>query len=142
MSTIEKNILAGRNIDVELIFSASRSSGPGGQHINKVSTRVELRFDVLNSKLLTDEEKEIIMSKLTGRITKEGMLVLRSQVERSQYDNKVRVMKNFYSLIQKALTPVKKRKPTRPTPGSKQKRLETKRIVADKKNRRKVQFDE
>jgi ribosome-associated protein len=142
MSISKISILAGRNIDTELIFSASRSSGPGGQHVNKVSTRVELRFDVLNSKLLTDEEKEIITSKLAGKITKEGMLVLHSQVERSQYDNKIRVKNNFYKLIQKTLTPVKKRKPTRPTPGSKQKRLETKRILADKKNRRKVHLDE
>lgn len=110
--------------------------------MNKVSTRVELRFDVLNSKLLTYEEQEIIMSKLAGKINKEGILVLRSQAERSQYDNKIRVTANFYKLILKALTPVKKRKPTTPTPGSKQKRLETKRIVADKKNLRKVQFDE
>ncbi|MFO7370238.1 MAG: alternative ribosome rescue aminoacyl-tRNA hydrolase ArfB [Bacteroidales bacterium] len=142
MSNIQNNTLADRNLDTELIFSASRSSGPGGQHVNKVSTRVELRFDVLNSKLLTYEEQEIIMSKLAGKITKEGILVLHSQAERSQYDNKIRVTANFYKLILKALTPVKKRKPTTPTPGSKQKRLETKRILADKKNRRKVQFDE
>lgn len=142
MSNIQKNTLSGRNLDNELIFSASRSGGPGGQHVNKVSTKVELRFDVLNSKLLTHEEQEIILSRLAGKITKEGILVLRSQVERSQYDNKIRVTANFYKLILKALTPVKKRKPTTPTPGSQQKRLETKRIVADKKNRRKVQFDE
>lgn len=142
MSNIRNNPLAGRNLDAELVFSASRSSGPGGQHVNKVSTRVELRFDVLNSKLLTHDEQEIIMSKLAGKITKEGTLVLRSQAERSQYDNKVRVTGNFYKLILKALTPEKKRRPTAPTAGSKQKRLETKRILADKKNRRKVQFDE
>ena len=142
MSIIQKNTLAGRNLDTELIFSASRSSGPGGQHVNKVSTRVELRFDVLNSKLLTHEEQEIIMSKLAGKITKEGILQLHSQAERSQYNNKIRVTGNFYKLMVKALTPVKKRKPTGPTTGSKLKRLETKRILADKKNRRKVQFDE
>jgi ribosome-associated protein len=142
MSFIQKNILVGRNLDTELTFSASRSSGPGGQHVNKVSTRVELRFDILSSKLLTQDEKEIILSKLAGKITKEGVLVLHSQTERSQYDNKSKVTENFFKLVIKALTPVKKRKPTRPTPGSKQKRLETKRILADKKNRRKVQFDE
>ncbi len=142
MSNIQNNILTGRNFDVELIFSASRSSGPGGQHVNKVSTRVELRFDVPSSKLLNDEEKMIIMTKLAARITKEGVLILHSQSERSQNDNKSRVTENFYKLIVKALTPVKKRKPTKPTAVSKQRRLETKRKLADKKNRRKVQFDE
>ncbi|MBN1144973.1 MAG: aminoacyl-tRNA hydrolase [Bacteroidales bacterium] len=142
MSAIEKNILTGRNLDTELIFSASRSSGPGGQHVNKVSTKVELRFDVLSSKLLTPEEKGLIMSKLAGKITKEDVLVLHSQTERSQYDNKIKVTEKFYRLILKALTPEKKRKPTRPTNASKQKRIETKRMLADKKNRRKVKFDE
>lgn len=142
MSIIQNNILTGRNFDAELMFSASRSSGPGGQHVNKVSTRVELRFDVQSSKFLTDEEKVVIMNKLAAKITKEGVLVLHSQSERSQYDNKSRVIDNFYKLIIKALTPRKKRKPTRPTPVSKQKRLETKRKLADKKNRRKAQFDE
>ncbi len=142
MSDIKENILTGRDFDAELVFSASRSSGPGGQHVNKVSTRVELRFDVLSSKLLTHEEKNIIMSKLANKITQEGMLVLNSQSERSQYDNKSKVTENFYKLVIKALTPVKKRKPTRPTPISKEKRLETKRMLANKKNRRKVLFDE
>lgn len=142
MSLIQKNILAGRNLDTELTFSASRSSGPGGQHVNKVSTRVELRFDILSSKLLTHDEKEIILSKLAGKITKEGVLVLHSQTERSQYDNKSKVTENFFKLMIKALTPVKTRKPTRPTTGSKQKRLETKRLLSDKKSRRKVPFDE
>lgn len=142
MSDIQENILKGRDFDTELVFSASRSSGPGGQHVNKVSTRIELRFDVLSSKLLTHEEKEIVMNKLSGKITRDGILVLHCQSERSQYDNKSRATENFYKLLIKALTPVKKRKPTRPTPVSKEKRLETKRMLADKKNRRKVELDE
>ena len=136
------SVIAGRSFDVELLFSASRSSGPGGQHVNKVSTRIELRFDVPASLLLQEGEKNVIMSKLASRITKEGILLLVSQTERSQYDNKTKVIEKFYRLLEKALTPVKKRKPTRPTAASKAKRLEVKHIKSEKKVLRKTTFEE
>jgi ribosome-associated protein len=126
-----------RDFSEEFVFSATRSSGPGGQHVNKVSTRIELRFDVAGSRLLGDEEKEIILDKLSNRISKDGKLLLVSQTERSQYDNKLKAIEKFYALVRKALTPVKKRKKTTPTSGSRMKRLEGKQLLSEKKARRK-----
>ena len=131
------DILNNRDFVPELNFSASRSSGPGGQHVNKVSTKVELRFDVMNSSLLTPEEKELILEKLSNRINQEGELVLVSQRSRSQLKNKEKVVEKFYEFLTKALTPQKKRKPTKPSPAMKEKRLEEKRAQAEKKDRRK-----
>jgi ribosome-associated protein len=127
------DILNNRDFTPELVFSASRSSGPGGQSVNKVSSKVELRFNVQASHLLTQEEKEIILEKLANRINLEGELVLVSQTERSQLKNKQVVTEKFYLLMLKALTPKKKRKPTKPSAASKEQRLEEKRIVSEKK---------
>jgi len=131
------DIINDRDFMPELHFAASRSSGPGGQHVNKVSTKVELRFDVMNSSLLSPEEKELILEKLSNRINQEGELVLVYQRSRSQAKNKERVIEKFYELLINALTPRKKRKPTKPSPVSKEKRLEEKRLQAEKKDRRK-----
>ena len=122
----------------ELVFSASRSSGPGGQHVNKTSTKVELRFNIPNSALLTDEEKEILLNKLRNKINSDGELIIVSQESRSQLKNKEATLTKFYELIEKALTPEKKRKPTKPTKAAKEKRLEEKRIQSKKKEQRKT----
>jgi ribosome-associated protein len=129
--------MSDRDFTVEFHFSASRSSGPGGQNVNKVSTKMELRFDVVNSALLTDEEKRVIGEKLASRINAAGELVLVSQSERSQLQNKEKVTEKFYLLLHRALTPRKKRKPTRPSRASKEERLEAKRQQSEKKERRK-----
>jgi ribosome-associated protein len=131
------DVLYGRDLSPEFIFSASRSSGPGGQHVNKVSTKVELRFHVMNSTILSPEEKNLIHEKLANRITKEGELVVVSQSERTQLKNKEAAITRFYHLITKALTPRKKRKPTHPPAEAAEKRLEEKRIRAEKKEQRK-----
>ena len=125
-----------RGFEAEIIFSFSRSSGPGGQNVNKVSTRAELRFPLANSPLLTPSEKETLLKKMPGKINSEGELILVCQTERSQLKNKEKVLEKFYTLLAKALTPVKKRKPTSPTRASKEKRLESKRIVSEKKQSR------
>jgi len=125
-----------RNFLTELHFSASRSSGPGGQNVNKVSTRMELRFDVAGSLLLTDQEKELILEKLAARINSAGELIVVSQSERTQLQNKEKVIEKFYALITRALTPRKQRKPTRPSVASKEARLEEKRQQGEKKERR------
>jgi ribosome-associated protein len=135
-------VLKGRNLESELIFSASRSSGPGGQNVNKVSTRIELRFDVGSSKILNEEEKNLLFVKLANRLTKEGTLIIVSQVERSQFDNKTRTIERFYQLLEKALTPVKKRTPTKPTFASKKKRLENKIHRSEKKALRKINYED
>lgn len=131
-------MLKERDFNKEFVFNATRSSGPGGQHVNKVSTRVELRFDIPASQLLLEEEKKTIADKLASRINKDGILILVSQSERSQYDNKTKVVEKFYTLLEKSLTPVKKRKPTSRTSSSIAKRLETKRIRSEKKKIRKI----
>jgi ribosome-associated protein len=135
---ISSDILNNRNFLPELRFTASRSSGPGGQHVNKVSTKVELRFHVMNSSLLSEEEKVMISEKLAKRINQEGELVLVSQSERSQLRNKERVVEKFHDVLIKALTPKKKRKATKPSPEAIEKRLEEKRMQGEKKVRRKM----
>lgn len=128
--------VAERNFIPELHFSASRSSGPGGQHVNKVSSRVELRFDIRASGLLSPDEKELILVTLAKRINNNGELLLVCQTERSQYENKEKVTERFFRLLVKSLTPQKKRTPTRPTRASRIKRVESKRKHAEKKKRR------
>jgi len=133
-----RDVLAGRDFSSEFLFSASRSSGPGGQNVNKVSTKVELRFDVPHSILLTEEEKEILLIRLKKNINSEGMLIIVSQSERTQLKNKRKSIDKFYALTTKFLTPVKKRKPTRASAASKERRLELKKMRAEKKERRKL----
>jgi ribosome-associated protein len=131
------DLLSGRDFSSEFKFSASRSSGPGGQNINKVSTKVELRFDIPGSSLLTPEEKKSLLTLLKNKINSEGILIIVAQSERSQLKNKEKTIDRFYAHLKKALTPKKKRRPSKPTPTSKEKRLEEKRILSEKKIRRK-----
>ncbi len=126
-----------KQLEAECTFSASRSSGPGGQNVNKVNTRVELRFSVDNSQVLSDEEKSILFRKLKNRINSEGELILTSEVERSQLRNRIKVITLFFELIEKALTPPKKRFKTKPTLASRKKRVESKKQHSEKKNMRK-----
>ncbi|OQX72299.1 MAG: hypothetical protein B6D61_14175 [Bacteroidetes bacterium 4484_249] len=124
--------------DREIVFSASRSSGPGGQHVNKTSTKVELRFNILNSVLFTDEEKIILLNKLKNKINSEGELIIISQESRSQSKNKETALAKFHELIERALTPQKKRIPVKLPKAINEKRLETKRIQSKKKGLRKA----
>jgi ribosome-associated protein len=126
----------------EVVYSASRSSGPGGQHVNKVSTKVELRFNIPGSGLLSDEQKHVLLDKIKNKITEDGTLIIVSQDSRSQLKNKELVLEKFYLLIQRALKPVKKRLPTKPTASSKKKRRESKKIISEKKMKRKPPLDE
>lgn len=126
-----------KQLETEFVFSATRSSGPGGQNVNKVSSRIELRFSVDHSRFLTDTEKQRIHLKLKNRINSEGELLLVSQSERSQLANKEQVIENFFALTEKALTLQKKRRKTEPTAASRLKRLESKKMTALKKQLRK-----
>ena len=114
------------DLSAEFQFLTSRSSGPGGQNVNKVNSKVELRFDIQNSDLLSEDQKNILLVKLASKITSEGILSVVSQRDRSQLSNKEDAIEKLYLLISKALTPVKPRKNTRPTKGSVEKRLATK----------------
>jgi len=130
-------LMSERDFSGEFLFSATRSSGPGGQNVNKVSTKVELRFNISTSALLSDTEKQILFDKLSNKINSDDELILVSQSERSQLKNKEKVIEKFYQLLDKALTPKKKRLRTSPTRASKEKRLEGKRIQSMIKESRK-----
>ena len=126
-----------RNLEYEFVFSTSRSSGPGGQNVNKVSTKVELRFNLRFSINFSEEEKELLFSKLKNKINKEDEIILVSQSERTQLMNKIAVTQKFYDLVSKSLTIPLKRKVTRATLSSKIKRLETKKVRGNIKRLRK-----
>lgn len=122
----------------ELIFKASRSSGSGGQNVNKVSTKVELRFDIDSSLLLADNEKNRIKIKLKNRISSENILIISSDSERTQLGNKKKAIEIFFDLLEKALRKPKKRIKTKPTKASKERRLKEKKRKSDKKKYRKL----
>jgi len=126
-----------RNFQDEFVFQASRSGGPGGQNVNKVSSKVELRFSIPTSALLTENEKSIILEMLANKINIDGELIIVAQTDRSQLKNKEKVTEKFYLLIEKALTPRKKRLKTSPTRASVERRLESKRVQATIKAGRK-----
>jgi ribosome-associated protein len=134
---METEEIKARNIEREFVFKTSRSGGPGGQNVNKVSTKVELRFNVALSAIFSDNEKEILLKKLKNRINNDGELIIVSQSERTQGKNKKEVEEKFYSIVSKALTIKKSRKATIPTFSSKLKRLELKKKHGSIKKTRK-----
>jgi len=121
------------DIKDELQFTTSRSSGPGGQNVNKVNSKVILRWDVANSLHLNEKQKAIILNKLKSRLTKEQVLVLQEQESRSQLVNKEEVIIKLKDLLKKAFVVKKKRKPTKPTKTSIQKRVKEKKLKGEKK---------
>lgn len=126
----------------ELQFKAVRSSGAGGQHVNKVSTKIELFFALDNSNALTETEKERISLKLAHRLTKENMLLLQCDESRSQHKNKDLAIKRFLEVLENALIVPKKRRKTKPSRGAIEKRLQNKKKAAQKKvNRGKPNLD-
>jgi ribosome-associated protein len=122
----------------EIILSASRSRGPGGQNVNKVNTRVELRFNISSSSGLSEREKERIFLKLKNRISSEGDLIIISQSERTQLMNRKKAEERFFRLLAEALTEKPKRKPTRATEASKVKRIKKKKQRGMIKKLRKI----
>lgn len=116
-----------RRFESEFIFTGTRSSGPGGQNVNKVNTRIELRFNINASEKLSAREKRMIIEKLYNRINSAGELILISQSERSQPGNKKKAAEKFYSLLSKALTVRAARIPTSPTAKSRADRLDSKK---------------
>lgn len=121
----------------ELKFRTSRSSGPGGQSVNKVSTKVELLFDIRSSRVLSEPQKKILFEKLKHRINAAGILYLTSEETRSQFRNKELTVAKFLQLLEESFQPVTERKPTKPKIASKEKRLKSKKILSVKKDLRK-----
>jgi ribosome-associated protein len=111
----------------ELHFQFVRSSGPGGQHVNRSATQVELTFDLAGSPSLDDTQKARVRAALKSQVDKDGVLHLASQISRSQLQNRQDVTARFVELMRRALRVPKKRRPTRPTAASKERRLESKR---------------
>ena len=126
-----------KQLEQEVVFSATRSSGPGGQNVNKVNMQVELRFSVKNSGLFSGEEKDRIFLKLKNKINSEGELIITSQTGRTQLNNKENALEKFFELIEMALTVRKKRLKSMPTLASRLKRLESKKNQSQKKLLRK-----
>jgi ribosome-associated protein len=125
------------NLHKELKFRTSRSSGSGGQHVNKVNTQVELLFDVDASKVLTDDQKALIHERLGARIDQAGMLHIVSSSTRSQLRNKKIAIEQFDELISEALRPRPRRKKVKPLQADDEKRLQKKKIRSEKKALRK-----
>ena len=121
----------------ELQFKAVRSSGPGGQNVNKVSSKVVLTFDVLNSFGLEEEEKQSAVKKLKSKLTLEGILILNCDEDRSQLKNKELVTKRFLELITKSLLVPKVRKATKVPKSVIEKRLKDKSVASEIKQNRK-----
>jgi ribosome-associated protein len=129
--------ITGRLVHDELEFTAARSGGPGGQLVNKVSSKVLLRWDISNSRHLTADEKVLLLQKLKSRIVGAGELMIVSQESRSQHDNKRLVLIKLDELLQKAQEKQKARRATKATKSSKEKRLTEKKRASEKKEWRK-----
>lgn len=112
--SVEKKKIKAADLRSEIDFATARSSGPGGQHVNKVNTKVILRLDIKHSEVLNDHHKEALLTKLASRITKEGVLVLAAENKRTQLQNKEVVLKNSISCLHRPLQLEKNANPPPP----------------------------
>jgi ribosome-associated protein len=130
--------MTSRNITASLLFheldfTASRSSGPGGQNVNKVNSKIVLKFDVIHSQILDEPERTTILKNLSAHLTKDGILMISSQNKRSQLENKQMVIQKFDGMMTKAFETRKVRKPTKASKSAIQKRIKSKKLQAEKK---------
>ncbi|MBS1501208.1 MAG: aminoacyl-tRNA hydrolase [Bacteroidetes bacterium] len=128
------------DLQKEAIFRASRSGGKGGQNVNKVSTKVELLFDIAPSGLFTGEEKQLLLQKLQSRLNRDGLVQVMSEEERSQFMNKEKALEKLHLILTRALHQPKKRKATKPSKAVKAARLTSKKLQSAKKESRRKNF--
>jgi len=126
----------------ELSWTASRSGGPGGQNVNKVSTKVELRFDLENNRTLHDGVKARLRARAAARLDAHGRIVITCDTTRSQSQNLEQARQRLADLVRGVLVAPKKRRPTKPSKGAKRARVEDKRRVASKKQSRRGGWDD
>ena len=117
----------------ELYFTASRSGGPGGQNVNKVNSKISVRFDVRHSEILTEEEREVVLLRIAQYLTKTGVLQVVSQENTSQLENKQAVIAKLDALLAKAFEKRKTRKKSKPSHAAVQKRIQAKKHLSEKK---------
>ena len=138
--TIQQKIKQ-RALNSEFEFQASRSSGPGGQNVNKVNSKVQLFFNIQASQILSEEEKELLLEKWQNKIDSTGKIMFQSQEKRSQNQNKEITIKKFYDALSKAFEKKKIRKATKPTKSAIETRIKAKKNTSQKKqNRGKVDW--
>lgn len=130
-------MIVAEDILPELHFKAIRSSGSGGQHVNKVSSKIELRFHLLESQVLSDEHKELLLKNISEKLTKDKVIVLQCDETRSQHRNKEIVIQRLLDILNRGLIKKKIRKPTKVPKSIKIKRLKAKKAKSEKKASRK-----
>ena len=126
----------------EINFRFVRSSGPGGQHVNKTSTQVELTFDLAHSPSIREDDKLWLMQRLSSRLDREGVMQITAQEHRSQLRNKTEAVRKLVQILSDGLKRPKRRKPTKPTRGAKEARIASKKIHGAKKKARSRRDDE
>lgn len=129
-----------KDFSKELSFKTSRSSGAGGQNVNKVETSVTVLWKVSESEFFNDDQKELIQNKLKNRINAEGFLFLTVSESRTQLMNKNKAIEKIQEIVDKALFIPKKRIATKPSKAKKEKRLDTKKKLSEKKENRRFKF--